>query len=192
MRVGPRGNTEGVIYYVKTSTPHEYDISTSGPYQDVMDAYEQMLVNFGEECAPGQEYVQKIAEGGAGFEHVISPIGGHPNKTRKVELIRETNPAMAARLPGPAWCIIVAQVATVAMDGPAARHTVPLKDMQIRGTFGSEAAAGAAARTIAQRLADDVGGKMVAKPNGELGFGVIGSFEAMDILHMIEVRTADV
>ncbi|KAK5694691.1 hypothetical protein LTR97_009281 [Elasticomyces elasticus] len=140
-----------------------------------MDAYEQMLVNFGEDCAPGQEHVQKIAEGGAGFEHVTSPIGGHPNKTRKVELIRETNPAMAARLPGPAWCIIVAQVATVAMNGPTARHTVPLK-----------------ARTIAQRLADDVGGKMVAKPNGELGFGVIGSFEAMDILHMIEVRTADV
>lgn len=43
-----------MIYYLKTSTPHEEDISISGPYCPLDAVADQVLHNFGQACTEGQ------------------------------------------------------------------------------------------------------------------------------------------
>lgn len=119
---GPSTRDEpGTIYYLKTSTPHIKDISVSGPYKDLRAVYSQASYNFGSECQPGRDMLLETIINGQpiGFEHVESPISGNQNQKRRIQLIRKTNPALAARLPCPVFNVVRAEVATDA-SGPSA------------------------------------------------------------------------
>lgn len=41
-----------------------------------------------------------------GFERITSPINNNPNQTKTIRLVREHNPTLASKLPGPAWVIM--------------------------------------------------------------------------------------
>ncbi|KAK5116575.1 hypothetical protein LTR85_009200 [Meristemomyces frigidus] len=164
----------GTIYYLQTSTPHLYDVSVSGPYHSVDAIVPQAMQNFGDDCRSGQGALRDLVRDGmfADAEHITSPINNDPNRTKTLRILKEHNPTMAARLPGPARCIIVAEVATDQMDN--ALHTgrvhVPVKDMRVHGTFESEVLAKAAAQRVAEELATRTRrGRVIAQPEGATG-----------------------
>ncbi|KAK4544584.1 hypothetical protein LTR36_004156 [Oleoguttula mirabilis] len=186
----------GTIYYLQTSTPHLYDISVSGPYHSIDAVVAQAMINFGAQCRPGQTTVQDLVREGvfAGAEHVTSPINHDPNRTKTIRVLTEHNPSMAARLPGPAWCVIVAQVAMDQIDhaaGSSGDH-VPVKDVRVHGTFGDEASANEAAQRVAQEFASRVrGGRVVDQRPAATGAFVGGVFgqasdgsQTMTMLHV--------
>lgn len=57
---------------------------------------------------PGCEaFMEFIRDGHViGFERITSPINNNPNQTKTIRLVREHNPTLASRLPGPAWVIM--------------------------------------------------------------------------------------
>lgn len=148
----------GTIYYLKTSTPHLLDVSVSGPYKDLEAVHDQAWHNFGDECQVGQSLLQDFEMDGRAmpFDHIESPINGDPNKKRRIELIRKTKPALAARLPCPVWNVMKAEIATEAFAaGPTGpnRDAMPVEDVDIVDSFESEDAAKQAAEHVVRELA---------------------------------------
>ncbi|KAK4953526.1 hypothetical protein LTR10_008124 [Elasticomyces elasticus] len=176
----------GTIYYLQTSTPHLYDTSISGPYHDLDAIAAQIERNFGAECQPGTQYLDEMLEVGMEIMHVTSPMlfwmlficgtkamtdmlsNGNPNLTKTARILRETNPTMLARLPGPAWYIVVAdiavEIAPAAMGSSDPGASMPLEDAQVHGTYGAEAAANDAARQLAQTITTRERGTVAAMP----------------------------
>ena len=169
----------------------------SGPYHSLEAVFNQAMRNFGDDCWSGQETLGDfIRDDGTfvGFEHITSPINGDPNRTKTIRLIRKRNPAMAARLPGPAWSVFSIEVATdvqrdASMD---ARGDAPVRSMQVHGTFAEEGAAIENARVVTQDLvARTRGGRMfdMSRAAGTGSAGVIGEeADGRKIMWMVQVR----
>ncbi|KAK3645139.1 hypothetical protein LTR56_009188 [Elasticomyces elasticus] len=158
----------GTIYYLQTSTPHLYDTSISGPYHNLDAIAAQIERNFGSECQPGTQYLDEMLGAGMEIMHVTSPINCNPNLTKTARILRETNPTMLAQLPGPAWYIVVAEIAVeiapAAIGSSDPRASMPLEDAQVHGTYGAEAAANDAARQLAQTIATRERATVAAMP----------------------------
>ncbi|KAK5711078.1 hypothetical protein LTR17_018578 [Elasticomyces elasticus] len=156
----------GTIYYLQTSTPHLYDTSISGPYHNLDAISAQIERNFGAECLPGTQYLDEMLEAGMEIMHVTSPINGNPNLTKTARILRETNPTILAQVPGPAWYIVVAElaveIASLGSSDPGA--SMPLEDAQVHGTFGEASAANDAARQLAQTIATRERGTVAVMP----------------------------
>ncbi|KAK3620028.1 hypothetical protein LTR56_023666 [Elasticomyces elasticus] len=158
----------GTIYYLQTSTPHLYDTSISGPYHNLDAIAAQIERNFGAECQPGTQYLDEMLEAGMEIMHVTSPmlVNGNPNLTKTARILRETNPTMLAQLPGPAWYIVVAEIAVeiAAMGSSDSGASMPLEDAQVHGTYGAETSANDAARQLAQTIATRERGTVAVMP----------------------------
>ncbi|CAK1362467.1 unnamed protein product [Cercospora beticola] len=136
------------IYYLKTSTPHLYDISMSGPYKMLPQLFLQAAHNFGPECRPGIDTLNDFVideEHFVPFQHISSPINGNPNLVRRVQLIRRTNAQIAEKLPCPVWNVVYAQPR---LEGPqqVSLGIVPMRTLDILDSFESKNEANAAAR----------------------------------------------
>lgn len=182
------------IYYLKTSTPHLYDISISGPYKTLPELFFQALRNFGPECQPGIDTLHDFVideDHFIPFEHISSPMNGNPNLVRKVQLIRKKNAQIAKKLPCPVWNVVYAQPR---LESPqqTSPGIVPMRSSDILDCFESKSEAEAAARQKMSELLTEVGElrhKSVEMPMAGHAFvGAIVEKTTMAMKWLVEVR----
>ena len=102
--------------------------------------------------------IEELVDEGAweGWTRITAPLGDDPNRTKSEYLTTETNPAMAARLPGTAWYVAVTDGDVEEMDRRPGvfeqRRFIATRDMEVRGTFDGVEAATVCAREGAREL----------------------------------------
>lgn len=169
-------SSSGCIYHLITSDPHIWDVSSSGPFATVEAAAAQAVRNFGQECPTGITQINEFQAQSAlsSIEHIRAPVNGDANRIRTIRFVKERNVAMAARLPGPAWRVLSSEVADFVVEAlrsgremtPGPHGGMPVKDMDVHGTYASAADANAAARSLAQR-------RSTIQPHGNHGLIVV-------------------
>lgn len=174
---------DGIIYYLKTSTPHLHDITIWGPFETIEAVAAQMHRSFGSECPDGHKTVdQLLADNQLIFVgHVSSPINNDLNKIKTCRILKENNPGMKKLLPGPSWRVFSMDVDTDALEQTSATASFverrAVRDADIQGTFASEEAAIERAKQTAKAVARSVenGSVLVL---GHEHHGSVGKFVA--------------
>ena len=156
-----------------------------------------MLHNFGAECRSGCETVRECRDTGtlAAMEHITSPIDGDQNRTRTCRIIKETNAAVKACLPGAVYHVVSMDVdmelGRQGVQG-AVPGSTPVRRADSHGSFVDEAPAIDRARRIARETADGLSnGRVVdlgAAHNLVHGLGVLGH---PSVTTMVSVRRDD-
>ncbi|CAJ2500955.1 Uu.00g038080.m01.CDS01 [Anthostomella pinea] len=167
------------IYYLKTSTPHLYDITLSGPYRDLDAVYPQIMNNFGSEYPAGRSAVQDFMRDGhlMSFQHITAPHRNDPNRTRTMRLVTER----ASRS-----YLDPMEILNITDYGGG----VSLTDIHVRGTYDNEAAANTAAERVVQQLIGQLqGGNAYPGPGSDFAAMISGSrADGSEALTMVEVR----
>jgi len=99
-----------------------------------------------------------------GFERITSPINNNPNRTKTIRLVREHNPALASKLPGPAWVVMQTEMLfdmEVMMSLPGAEKNPPVKGLVPKGAFETKSQADAKVREVAEQLVASIPGSRI-------------------------------
>lgn len=91
------------------------------------------------------------------FEHISSPHKDDTNKTKKIRLVKEHNPALASKLPGESWVVWSGAPALNVIQSPAYNPAneddlVPLTEAEVHGSFANQSDAIALARQVARGI----------------------------------------
>ena len=99
-----------------------------------------------------------------GFERITSPINNNPNQTKTIRLIREHNPILASKLPGPAWVIMQTEMLLdmdIMRTLPGGFTHPPVRSLTPKGSFATQNEANARLQQIAAELVAQIPGSRV-------------------------------
>ena len=90
-----------------------------------------------------------------GFDRITSPINNNPNQTKTIRLIREHNPTLTSRLPGPAWVIMQTEMLLdmdIMRSLPGGFTNPPVRSLTPKGSFVTQNEANTRLQQIAAEL----------------------------------------
>lgn len=99
-----------------------------------------------------------------GFDRITSPINNNPNQTKTIRLIREHNPTLASRLPGPAWVIMQTEMLLdmdIMRSLPGGFTNPPVRSLTPKGSFVTQNEANTRLQQIAAELVASIPGSRV-------------------------------
>jgi hypothetical protein len=99
-----------------------------------------------------------------GFERITSPINNNPNQTKTIRLVREHNPIIASRLPGPAWVVMQTEMLLdmdIMRTLPGAFTHPPVRSLTPKGSFATQNEANTRLQQIAAELVASIPGSRV-------------------------------
>jgi hypothetical protein len=98
------------------------------------------------------------------FERITSPINNNPNQTKTIRLVREHNPIIASRLPGPAWVVMQTEMLLdmdIMRTLPGAFTHPPVRSLTPKGSFATQNEANTRLQQIAAELVASIPGSRV-------------------------------
>ena len=162
----PEGRT---LYYLKTTLPSWHDIAISGPFHCLEAVFPNLCVRLADTKACEAAFEKHTQDGRLinQFLRLSAPLTSDPTKTIVIELLRMENPSMAARLPGPAWNVTYGEFLGLDEErgeplASGVMGAAATKELDILGSFASEAEAERSARRVLRERVDRDGGVQVA------------------------------
>ncbi|KAK5163202.1 uncharacterized protein LTR77_010788 [Saxophila tyrrhenica] len=165
MRIGAEaasstGKGDTNLYYLHQSIPHLHDIRLTGPYFTPLELANDMYHFFGPSCFRARDKLTEAVQAGTliDIESITTPVHNDQNRVRTCHILREANPTVRARMPGPMYYVASSAILTElaeliphAPDDPSV--ILPMKDKQVHGSFLDKDEAFAKAREVAREVA---------------------------------------